>query len=93
MEFNRLCDPESKPGLLRWLETVTIPGLDEETVNHQRLLRSMDLLGECSQQVDGLMSELLMRLIDQDLSVVFYDMTTIRTHGLSKQIEDLRGYG
>lgn len=93
MVFNRLCDPESKLGLLRWLETVTIPGVEEGAVNHQRLLRSMDVLEECGQQVDGLMSELLMRLIDQDLSVVFYDMTTIRTHGLSEQIEDLRAYG
>ena len=23
MVFNRLCDPESKPGVLRWLETVS----------------------------------------------------------------------
>ena len=52
----------------------------------------MDLLEECSQQVDGLTSELLMRQIDRDLSLVFYDMTKISTHGLSEQIEDLRAY-
>ena len=26
MVFNRLCDPESKLGVLRWLETVAMPG-------------------------------------------------------------------
>jgi hypothetical protein len=28
MVFNRLCDPESKLGVLRWLETVSIPEVD-----------------------------------------------------------------
>jgi len=39
------------------------------------------------------LSSLLMPLIDRDLSVVFYDMTTIRTHGTSEEIDDLRAYG
>ncbi len=30
---------------------------------------------------------------DQDLSVVFYDMTTIRTYGLTEEIDELRAYG
>ena len=93
MVFNRLCDPESKLGLLRWLETVTIPGVNEAEVTHQRLLRSMDILDDRNDGVNDLMSELLMRLIDQDLSVVFYDMTTIRTHGLTEELDDLRAYG
>jgi len=69
------------------------PGVDETEVTHQRLLRSMDILDECSDGVNKMMSELLMRLIDQDLSVVFYDMTTIRTHGLTQELDDLRAYG
>jgi transposase len=93
MVFNRLCDPESKLGLLRWLETVTIPGVLENEVTHQRLLRSMDVLEERGEEVDGTVSELLMPLIDQDLSVVFYDMTTIRTYGVSEELDDLRAYG
>jgi transposase len=93
MVFNRLCDPESKLGLLRWLETVTIPEVEETEVSHQRLLRSMDMLDERSDGVNDMMSELLMRLIDQDLSVVFYDMTTIRTYGLTEELDELRAYG
>jgi len=42
MVFNRLCDPESKLGVLRWLETVALPDLPVETITHQHLLRSMD---------------------------------------------------
>jgi hypothetical protein len=44
MVFNRLCDPESKLGVLRWLETVTLPGIDTQAITHQQLLRSMDAL-------------------------------------------------
>jgi hypothetical protein len=36
---------------------------------------------------------LLHLLIDNDLSVVFYDLTTIRTEGLSEQQGDVRRYG
>ena len=39
MVFNRLCDPESKLGVLRWLETVALPDVDTESVAHQHLLR------------------------------------------------------
>ncbi|MFN7835294.1 MAG: hypothetical protein ACK5NY_05820 [Burkholderiaceae bacterium] len=46
MVFNRLCEPDSKLGVLRWLQTVAIPGLDEQTVTHQRRLRTMDVLDE-----------------------------------------------
>lgn len=93
MVFNRLCDPESKLGLLRWLETVSIPGVDANEVTHQRLLRSMDLLDANSESIDTLMSDLLLPLIDQELSVVFYDMTTIDVHGMSEHEDDLRAYG
>lgn len=40
MVFNRLCNPDSKLGVLRWLETVSLPGLGQEPVEHQHLLRA-----------------------------------------------------
>lgn len=55
MVFNRLCDPESKLGVLRWLEHVLLPGLDTEALNHQRLLRSMDALLEERGEVERAM--------------------------------------
>lgn len=42
----------------------------------------MDALVEHKDAVDGVMTGLLRPLVDQDLAVVFYDMTTIRTAGL-----------
>ena len=93
MVFNRLCDPESKLGVLRWLETISMPGLPKEGFAHQHLLRSMDALVEHQEAVDEVTATLLRPLIDQSLSIVFYDLTTIRSEGLSEQKEDLRKYG
>lgn len=93
MVFNRLCDPESKLGVLRWLETVAMPGVEVESITHQHLLRSMDALVDHQVEVDAVVTNLLRPLIDQELSVVFYDMTTIRTEGSSTQEGDVRQFG
>ncbi|MBP0628117.1 IS1634 family transposase [Cupriavidus sp. AcVe19-1a] len=93
MVFNRLCDPESKLGVLRWLETIGLPGLSIDAVDHQHLLRAMDALVSHQAEVDAVLAGLLRPLVDQTLSVVFYDMTTIRAEGLSQQHEDVRQYG
>jgi transposase len=93
MVLNRLCDPHSKLGVLRWLETVSLPGIALESIDHQHLLRAMDALVEHKDEVDEVMAQLLRPLIDQDLAVVFYDMTTIRAEGLSEQDDDLRRFG
>ncbi len=94
MVLNRLASPDSKLGVLRWLETVSLPGMKGiDAVEHQHLLRAMDALCEQQAAVNEAVTDLLRPLVDQDLSVVFYDMTTIRTEGLSQQPDDLRRYG
>ena len=93
MVFNRLCDPESKLGVLRWLETVSVPEVDTASLTHQHLLRSMDALMNHQDAVDDVVTTLLRPLVDQDLSLVFYDLTTIRAAGLSEQLDDVRQYG
>ena len=93
MVFNRLCDPESKLGVLRWLEGVSLPEVDTARLSHQHLLRSMDALMDHQDAVDDVVAGLLRPLIDQDLSLVFYDLTTIRAAGLSEQTDDVRRYG
>ena len=93
MVFNRLCDASSKLGLLRWLQTAWLPGVDAAQVTHQRLLRTMDALQAQADAVAALVSRLLRPLIDQRLSVVFYDLTTIRAEGLSEQPGELRRFG
>jgi transposase len=93
MVFNRLCDPESKLGVLRWAQTVSMPGVDAGKLSHQQLLRSMDALMDHQGAVDDCVAHLLRPLIDEELSVVFYDLTTIRAEGLSQQDGDVRHFG
>lgn len=91
--FNRLCDPESKLGVLRWLETVALPDMPLSKVTHQQLLRSMDAVIAHQDSVDQVVAGLLRPLIDQDLSVVFYDLTTIRAEGGTTVDGDVRHFG
>jgi transposase len=93
MVFNRLCDPESKLGILRWLEGTRVPEVSAESVIHQHLLRTMDTLADCADRVDDTLTGLLRPLIDQELAIVFYDLTTIRTEGGTEESEDLRHFG
>jgi hypothetical protein len=93
MVFNRLCDADSKLGTLRWLQTVSMPGVDPSKITHQHLLRSMDALMDHQGTVDDCVAHLLRPLIDDELSVVFYDLTTLRAEGLSVQDGDVRHFG
>jgi len=93
MVLNRLCDPDSKLGVLRWLQTVALPGIDVKALTHQQLLRSMDALMDNQDAVDGVIAGLLRPLVDHDLSMAFYDMTTIRAEGLTTMQGDVRKFG
>jgi transposase len=93
MVFNRLCEADSKLGVLRWLQTVSMPQVDVQALTHQHLLRSLDALMDHQEAVDDVVANLLRPLVDQDLSLVFYDLTTIRAAGLSEQKGDVRQYG
>ena len=53
----------------------------------------MDALVDHHEAVDGVVAGLLRPMIDQDLSVVFYDLTTIRAEGASTQDGDVRQFG
>ncbi len=96
MVFNRLCDPASKLGVLRWLQTVALPvdfGLGDGAVEHPHLLRAMDVLDDHAEAIAERLALLMRPLIDQDLSVVFYHLTTVRVHGEARLPEDVRAFG
>lgn len=93
MVINRLCDADSKLGTLRWLKTVSLPDTSLESVNHQQLLRTMDALLEHQDVIDKILADAVRPLVSEDLSVVFYDMTTIRAEGLSEADEEIRQFG
>jgi len=92
MVFNRLCAPDSKLGCLEWLQTVAIPAMPE-AVSHDHLLRTMDALMDRAEAVEASVGKLLRPMLDQQLSVVFYDLTTVRIHGEAELPGDVRAYG
>lgn len=92
MVFNRLCAPDSKLGCLEWLDTVAIPGMPA-SVDHDQLLRTMDALMDRSEVIEAGVARLLRPMLDQQLSVVFYDLTTVRIHGEGEVPNDVRAYG
>jgi len=93
MVTNRLSDPRSKLGVLRWLETVYLPGIDRSQVPHQNLLRAMDVLLEHKESLEKELAGTLLPLFDRSMEVVFYDITTVRVEGEGEEDEDLRRWG
>ena len=92
MVFNRLCAADSKLGCLRWLDTVAMPAMPEG-VTHQHLLRAMDALMNHAELVEAELARQIRPLVDHDLAVVFYDLTTVRIHGEGEVADDLRAFG
>ena len=93
MVLNRLCDAETKLGVLRWVQTVSLPEMDLKTISHQQLLRTMDAVTAHQSVIEDALAEAVRPLVNAELSVVFYDMTTIRAEGLSEQDDDVRKFG
>lgn len=95
MVWNRLSDAGSKLGVLRWLDTVALPTefTFGQAPQHQHLLRAMDVLDEHADALGERLSMLLRPLVDQDLSVVFYDLTTVSVAGDSELPGDVRAHG
>ena len=91
--FNQWCEPESKLGVLRWLETVALPGMALAKVTHQHLLRSLDGLIDHQAAVAEVVAGALRPRVHHELAVVFYDLTTIRAEGASHPNGDVRQWG
>ncbi len=86
----------SKLGALRWLETVALPkgfGFEAAPPEHHQLLRAMDVLDDHADAIADRLALLMRPLIDQELSVVFYDLTTVRIHGEHRLGRDVRMVG
>ena len=92
MVFNRLCDPACKLGCLRWLETVAMPSMPN-TVTLQHLLRAVGALADNVDAIEKALARQVRPLGDQVLSIVFYDLTTVRIYGEGKVEADIRAYG
>ena len=84
---------QSKLGLLRWLEQVCLPGVDQESVQYQHLLRAMDVLLEHKEEIENELIGTLLPLFDTEMEVVFYDITTVSVEGECELDGDLREHG
>lgn len=92
MVFNRLCDPTSKLGCLRWLDTVALPDMPAK-VEHHHLLRAMDALMDNVDRVEAELARQIRPLVDHELTMVFYDLTTVRIHDEARLEDDVRAFG
>jgi hypothetical protein len=92
MGFNRLCAPDSKRGCLDWLQTVAIPHLPS-AISHDHLLRAMAALMDHGTAVEDPIAAQLRPRLDPHRSVVFYDLTTVRSHGAGRLAAEGRAYG
>ena len=68
-------------------------GFDAGPPHHQHLLRAMDVLEDHGQGIAERLSLLMRPLIDQELSVVFYDLITVRVEGEAEVAADSRQHG
>ncbi len=76
MVLNRVSDPLSKLGIVRWLPTVYIPELRAEQVEYHQLLRAMDYLISIKDEIERDLYNELVTLFSLDVDLVFYDLTS-----------------
>jgi transposase len=94
MVVNRICDPCSKLALLEWLDGVHFPGHDESRPSYHHLLRAMDRLLAIKEQAEPLIAQTFLSLFDQEVDLVFYDITSTYFEGdRSIEEDDIRRYG
>jgi len=74
---HRLDDPGSKLSVLRWLETVDVPGLDSEGITYQGLLRTMDVLLEHKREIEKALAERVLTMFDTELDLILMDLTSV----------------
>lgn len=94
MVVNRVCDPCSKLALLEWLDGVHFPGYEEIRPSYHHLLRAMDRLIAIKEKAEPAIAKKFLSLFDQQVDLVFYDITSTYFEG-DKSIEedDVRRYG
>ena len=92
MVFHRLCDPGSKLHCTEWLRNTVVPGI-AGPVSHSSLLRAMDVLIDNLDNLEREFAKLLMPLLDQDLTLAMYDLTTVGVVDETELEGDVREFG
>lgn len=81
MVLNRVCDPLSKLGVMRWLQTAYVSDLKADEVQYQHLLRAMDYLIEAKDELEKRIYNELVTLFSPDVDIIFYDLTSCYFEG------------
>jgi len=84
---HRLDDPGSKLSLLRWIETVHIPGVDADDITYQGLLRTMDVLIEHKGEIERALADRVLTMFDTELDLVLMDLTSVSVCTQSQEHE------
>ena len=86
--INRICDPCSKLALLDWLDSVYIPGFEEEHPAYHHLLRAMDRLIAVKEKAEPIVARLFRDRGKPEGDLVFYDITSTWFDGDRSLVED-----
>ena len=91
MALNRLVSPKSKLSLDNWLKEQYIPGVNREKIKVHHYYRALDIVEESKKEFEKWVYEHITNLLNFDLSLVFYDLTSSYFEGEGP--EGLARYG
>ncbi|MBK8973260.1 MAG: hypothetical protein IPM37_18615 [Hahellaceae bacterium] len=93
MVFNRLSNPGFRAPVVGVAEVVQFPDGDTRTVGHHHLAEGPGCGRRAKDAVEEILATTLCPLIDQELSVVFYDLTTVIATRDTNVKEEIWAYG
>jgi transposase len=76
MVLNRLVDPKSKLGVIRWIRGHYCAGLEGEALSVQHLYRALEYLTEAQEALETAIYGRVSDLFTLEVSLVFYDITS-----------------
>ena len=91
MVFNRLVLPKSKLSLDNWLKEHYIPGVRADKIKVHHYYRALDIVEESKDELEKWVYRHITNLLNFDLSLVFYDLTSSYFEGNGP--EGLARYG
>jgi len=92
MVFNRLSNPKSEAALDQWARQQYIPGVDPSLIGKHHYYRALDLLCDVKEQLEQWVFARITDLLNLDLSLVFYDLTSAYFEGEGPEGLAARGY-
>lgn len=90
---SRFIKPVSKLALYdNWLERL-YPGMIDHNIELQHIYRSLDLLAQHKNEIEGFLYQWEKDLFTINVDVVLYDLTTLRFESTREDMDELRRFG